>query len=144
MASLSAWVVALGEESFFPECLGCSARGRGFLPQVFRLRRSGKRVSSPSVWAAALGEEGVFPECCTRRRFFLKKKREGNGVDCSPTTSTVTRVSERLSGKPSSSARFLALGEDVFSVKRYPEHSSLSVALGEGFPECNWAFPECI
>jgi len=21
--------------------------------------------------------------------------------------------------------------------------SSPSVALGEGFPECNWAFPEC-
>jgi len=96
VASPSAWVVALGEESFFPECLGCGARGRGFLPRVFRLRRSVKRVSSPSVWAAALGEEVVFPECYTRGRFFFLKKKKrrkrrrlpSNGVNCSPSVTT--------------------------------------------------------
>ena len=88
--------MALGEESFFPECLGSGARGRGCLPRVFRLLRSGKRVSSPSVWAAALGEEGVFSECCTRGRFFFKKKKErrkrrrllSNDVNCSPSVRT--------------------------------------------------------
>jgi hypothetical protein len=96
VSSPSAWAPALGEEGVFPECLGYCAQGRGCLPRVSGLRRSGKRVSSPSV---ALGED-----------FFLKKKkREGNGAGCSPKTSPVPRVSGRLSGKPSPSARFWAL-----------------------------------
>ena len=95
------------------------------------------RVASPSVWAAALGEEGFFPECCTRGRIFFLKK-EGNDADWSPTASILPRVLAQLSEKPSPSARFLALGEDVFPVKRYPGQSSPSVALGEGFPECIW------
>ena len=57
VSSPGAWVTALGEEGFFPECLGYSAQERGYLPQVSGLWRSGKRVSSPSV---ALGEEFIF------------------------------------------------------------------------------------
>jgi len=110
---------------------------------------SGKRLSSPSVWAAALGEEGLFLECLSYgsrgrgclplgEEFFKTSKRRRL-----PTTaSTLPLVLGRLSGKPFPSARYLALGEDVFPVKRYFGHSSPSVALGEGFPECNWAFPE--
>ena len=144
-------------QSGFPECMGCSTRGRWWLPRVYGLQHSGKMVSSrvpglwlsgktpssPSVWAAALGEEGFFPECCTRGRIFFLKK-EGNDAGWSPTASILLRVIAQLSEKPSPSARFLALGEDVFPVKRYPGQSFLSVALGEGFSECIWAFPECI
>jgi len=66
----SAWAATLGEENFFPECLGCGSRGRGRLLRVPGLWLSGKRVSSPSATAVALGEEGVFSDCCTRGRFF--------------------------------------------------------------------------
>jgi len=114
VSSPSAWAVALGEEGVFPECLGCGSRGRGFLPRVLH---SGKN-------------------------FFLKK--EGNDAGWSPTASILLRVLAQLSEKPFPSARFLALGEDVFPVKRYPGQSSPGVALGEGFPECIWTFPECI
>ena len=37
VASPSAWAAALGEEGFFPECVGYSTRGRGFLPRVLQL-----------------------------------------------------------------------------------------------------------
>jgi len=86
------------------------------------LRLSRKIVPSPSV---ALGED-----------FFLTSKRRWRP----PTASTLPLVLGRLSEKPSPSARVLALGEDVFTVKRYPEHSGKafpSVALREGFPESN-------
>jgi hypothetical protein len=36
----------------------------------------------------------------------------------------------------------LALGEELFPVSRFPGSSSPSVALGEGFLECFWLFPE--
>ena len=60
------------------------------------LRLSGKMVPSLSV---ALGED-----------FFLTNKRRRRP----PTASTLPLVLGRLSGKSSSSAQFLALGEDVF------------------------------
>jgi hypothetical protein len=105
----SAWAVALEEDTIFPECLGCGSRGRGFLPRVLH---SGKNF------------------------FFFKK--EGNDAGWSPTASILLRVIAQLSEKPSPSARFLALGKDVFPVKRYPGQSFPSVALGEAFPECIW------
>jgi hypothetical protein len=78
----------------------------------------------------ALGEEvkktNFFPECCTRGR--VKKIRS--------TALNLPRVLPWHSGKPSPSVRFLALGEDLFPVSRFPGSSSPSVALGEGFPEC--------
>jgi hypothetical protein len=40
--------------------------------------------------------------------------------------------------------RFLALAEGDFPVERFPGLSSPRVGLGEGFPECNWSFLECI
>ena len=74
VSSPSAWAAALREEGVFPECLGCGARGRGFLPRVlhsgknffFKKRRKRRRLvtngvnSSPSV-STALGK--AFPEC---------------------------------------------------------------------------------
>jgi hypothetical protein len=48
------------------------------------------------------------------------------------------------SGKASPSVLFLALGEALFPVRGIPGGSSPSVALGEGFPECFGAFPECV
>jgi len=57
LSSPSVWAAALGEEGVFPECLGSGSRGRGYLPLVFRLQLSRKRVSSPSV---ALGEDFSF------------------------------------------------------------------------------------
>ena len=122
----------------FPECLCCGTRGRGiffkknkFLPRVPELRHSAKSIlkkkiqkSFPSV---ALGEEN-------------QKK---NNVGRRPTASSLPRVPARHSAKPSPSARFLTLGEGDFPVRGLAGGSSPSVALGEGFPECNWAFPEC-
>jgi len=78
----SVWAAALGEEGFFSECLGCGARGRGFLPRVSGLLRSEKRVFSQSV---ALGKD-----------FFLKKE---NGIGRPPMASILPRVTTRLSGK---------------------------------------------
>jgi hypothetical protein len=54
VASPSAWVAALGEEvfflkktNFFPECLGCGTRGRGFFlkkdKNLPRVLHSGKK-----------------------------------------------------------------------------------------------------
>jgi hypothetical protein len=51
---------------------------------------------------------------------------------------------QQFANGASSSARDLALGEGCFPVKSVPGSSSPSVALGEGFPECFWLFPECI
>ena len=120
VASPSARVAALGEEGAFPECLGSGSRRRGCFPRVPGQQLSGKRMSSLSAWAAALGEDGVFPECCTRGRFFLTSKRRR----LPPTTSTFPLMLGRLSRKPSPSVRFLALGEDIFPVKRYPGYFS--------------------
>ena len=105
VASPSAWAAALGEESFFPECLDCGAQRRGCLSRVPGLRRPEKRVSVPSAWAVALGEEGVFPECLDcgargrgclsrvlhSRKIFLKKETTSaapNGVNSSPSART--------------------------------------------------------
>jgi hypothetical protein len=77
-----------------------------------------------------------LPECCTRGRV---KNRE--------TVSTALNRPRELgwhSGKASPSARKLALGEGRFPVRSIPGRSSPSVALGEAFPECFGAFPECI
>ena len=121
VASPSACAVALGKEgfflkktNFFAECLSCGTRQR-----VFKKNQK----SFPSV---ALGEEN-------------QKK---NNVGRRPTASSLPRVPARHSAKPSPSARFLTLGEGDFSVRGLAGGSSPSVALGEGFPECNWAFPE--
>jgi hypothetical protein len=59
-------------------------------------------------------------------------------------TKSLPRVLPRLSVNPSPSVRFPALGEGGFPVKLFPGPSSPRVALEEGFPECNWSFPECI
>jgi hypothetical protein len=69
---------------------------------------------------------------------FSKKRRTA------PTALNLPRVLGWHSGKASPSVRFLALGEDLFPVKGIPRGSSPSVALEEGFPECFFAFPECI
>jgi hypothetical protein len=45
------------------------------------------------------------------------------------------------SGKSSPSVRFLALGEELYPVSRFPGSSFPSVALGEGFPECFCSSP---
>ena len=123
VASPSACAVALGKEgffkkktNFFPECLNFGTRQRVFKKKI--------QKSFPSV---ALGEEN-------------KKK---NNVGRRPTASSFPRVPARHSAKPSPSARFLTLGEGDFPVRGLAGGSSPSVALGEGFPECNWAFPEC-
>ena len=119
VASPSACAVALGEEgfkkktNFFPECLNCGTPQRVF-----------KKNSK------------VFPECCTRGR-----KSKKNGVGRWPTASSLPRVPARHSAKLSPNARFLTLGEDDFPVRGLAGGSSPSVALGEGFSECNWAFP---
>jgi hypothetical protein len=55
---------------------------------------------------------------------------EGNGTDAVNTSSP--------------SVRYVALGEELFPVSCFPGSSSPSVALGEGFPECFWLFPECL
>jgi hypothetical protein len=60
------------------------------------------------------------------------------------TALNLPRVLPWHSGKSSPSVRFLALGEEFFPVSRFPGSSSPSVALGEGFPECFWLFPECL
>ena len=153
ISSPSALAAALGEEGVFPECLGCGSRGRGRLPRVHGLWLSGKRVSSPSVCAAALGEEGVFPECldCSSRgrecfsrvlhsgKIFFKKEMTPaatNGVNSSP--SARTALEEAFPERTIFGSRRRRLSRE-----EVPRGSSPSVALGEGFPECNWAFPEC-
>jgi hypothetical protein len=55
---------------------------------------------------------------------------EGNGTDAVNTSSP--------------SVWYVALGEELFPVSCFPGSSSPSVALGEGFPECFWLFPECL
>ena len=108
-------------QSGFPECMGCSARGRELLPQVPRLQRSGKRFLPrvpglrrswkrflPRVHSTvALGEE-KFKKIRRKRR-----RPATNGVNSSPSVETALE-------KAFSSVRFLALGEDVFPVKTYP------------------------
>jgi hypothetical protein len=79
-------------------------------------------------WQAA-GRRG--PQCCFLGLFFEKTKSH-------------PRVLSHLSVKPSPSVRFPALGEGGFPVERFPGLSSPRVALGEGFPECNWSIPKCI
>ena len=118
VASPSACVVALGKEgfffkktNFFAECLSCGTRQRVFKKKI--------QKSFPSV---ALGEENK------------KKTTSANGV-------SLPRVPARHSAKPSPSARFSTLGEGAFPVRGLAGGSSPSVALGEGFPECNWVFP---
>ena len=121
----------------FPECLCCGTRGRGIF----------------------IKKTNFFPECLnfgTRQRVFKKKiqksfpsvalgeeNQKKNDVGHRPTASSLPRVPARHSAKPSPSARFLTLGEGDFPVRGLAGGSSPSVALGEGFPECNWAFPEC-
>jgi hypothetical protein len=96
-----------------------------------------KQISSPSV---ALGEEVAKKKKFLPRvlRSGKSKKNPVDGVKSSP------RVLPWHSGKSSSSVRFLALGEELFPVSRFPGSSSQSVALGECFPECFWLFPECL
>ena len=98
--------------NFFPECLNCGTRQRVFKKKFKNLSRvlhSGKKI----------------------------KKKE-NGVGRRPTASSLPRVAARHSTKPSPSARFSTLREGAFPVGGLAGGSSPSVALGEGFPECNW------
>jgi hypothetical protein len=68
----------------------------------------------------------------------------GKSKKKTPSTAlNLPRVLPWHSGKSSPSARFLALGEELFPVRSIPGSSSPSVALGEGFPECFLLFPEC-
>jgi hypothetical protein len=106
----------------------------------------------------ALGEDvflkkmNFFPECCTRGRDFKKKEISSPSVALGEeflkkirsTVLNLPRVLPWLSGKPSPSVRFLALGEELFPVSRFPGSPSPSVALGEGFRECFCLFPECL
>jgi hypothetical protein len=59
-----------------------------------------------------------------------------------PTALNRPREGARHSRKASPSARDLTLGEGLSPVDRFPSRPSLSVALGEAFPECLGVFPE--
>jgi hypothetical protein len=127
------WHLALGEgkikkkDRAFPECLGNWHSGKIFQKKM-----------------------NFFPECCTRgrgskKRNFFPECCTGGRVKKIPSTAlNLPRVLPWHSGKSSLSVRFLALGEELFPVSRFPGSSSPSVALGEGFPECFWLFPECL
>jgi len=68
VSSPSAWAAALEKEGFFPECLDCGARERGFLPRVPGLLATNGVNSFPS---ANMALRKAFPECTifgSRRR----------------------------------------------------------------------------
>jgi hypothetical protein len=95
--------------------------------------RSGRAGSTTAATAEDSAVAGGQPEGATVPifGFFLKTKSH-------------LRVLSRLSVKPSPSVQFPALAEGGFPMERFPGLSSPRVALGEGFPECNWSIPECI
>jgi hypothetical protein len=87
-------------------------------------------------WRAAGGAAaaGIFFK---QKKFFPEwiRKLSGKGKDTETAQTPWTPLSRVCDMWHS--------GEGLFPVSRFPGASSPSVALGEGFPEWNRAFPEC-
>ena len=121
----SATVQALGKGRHFAECRRQDTRQSSHLCRVSK--------------SMALGKSSTFAECLT-----LTLGKAAVMVALAVTATFLCRVSDWHSAKPLPSARYNALGKEVFADKLFTKCPLPSVTLGKGFAECISAFAECL